>query len=158
MEKIQYVYKTPVNTLYVVASPHGLEGVFFNKQSFTLVQQIGLATPAEQVLTKTINQLNEYFGGQRKIFDLPVNPEGTTFQQDVWKAVARIPFGQTMAYRDIARMINKPKAVRAVGSAIGKNPLGIIIPCHRIIAADGSLGGYAGGLGVKRQLLALEQG
>lgn len=114
-------------------------------------------TPQIQILKKTVAQLEQYFKGQRQKFELPVDIIGTDFQIQVWQALAQIPFGKTVSYSDIARKIKNPKAVRAVGSANGKNPLAIIVPCHRVIAADGTMGGYAGGLKLKKALLDLEK-
>jgi methylated-DNA-[protein]-cysteine S-methyltransferase len=103
-----------------------------------------------------IQQLAEYFSGARRRFDVPMQLHGTPFQQRVWRALARIPYGKKVSYGDIAREIGKPNAARAVGQAVGSNPLPIIIPCHRVIAGDGTLGGFGGGLATKRQLLTLE--
>ncbi len=157
MDQIQYEMKSPIGPLYVVASAKGLDGIFFKKQTSPSVKNVGGSTPPEKILSKTVAQLNAYFAGQRQQFDVPLNLQGTTFQMQVWKELAKIPYGQTVAYRDIAKRIKNPKAVRAVGSANGKNPVCIIIPCHRVIAADGTIGGYGGGLAKKRQLLSLEQ-
>jgi O-6-methylguanine DNA methyltransferase len=104
-----------------------------------------------------LRQLAEYFTGRRCAFDLPLHLEGTSFQKKVWRQLMRIPHGQTASYADIARAIGHPKAVRAVGNANGKNPLPILIPCHRVIASDGTLGGYSSGLQRKRWLLRHEQ-
>lgn len=101
-------------------------------------------------------QLSEYFAGQRREFDLDLAPVGTDFQLRVWKALRAIPYGAVRNYGDIARAIGQPKAARAVGQANGCNPLPIVIPCHRVIASDGSIGGYSGGLAIKHRLLALE--
>lgn len=101
-------------------------------------------------------QLAEYFRGERREFDLPLAPRGTEFQRKVWAALRRIPFGKTISYRQLAQNIGNPAAMRAVGGANGANPIAIIIPCHRVVAADGTLGGYTGGLGFKRRLLELE--
>lgn len=106
---------------------------------------------------KAISQLKEYFCGTRKSFDLPLEMKGTDFQKKVWSALCRIPYGETRSYKDIAEEIGKPKAVRAVGGANNKNRFMIIVPCHRVIGADGSLTGYAGGIDVKKKLLKLEQ-
>lgn len=112
---------------------------------------------APNVITaQAVNQLTEYFAGQRRTFDLPLAAKGTTFQQHVWQLLRDIPYGQTASYSDIAQRLGKPKAVRAVGAANGRNPISIIVPCHRVIGADGSLTGYAGGLARKSQLLNLE--
>jgi len=101
-------------------------------------------------------QIREYFGGERKTFDVPLAPQGTDFQISVWQALAKIPYGETCAYADIAKGIGNPKAVRAVGSANGNNPIAIIVPCHRVIGSDGNLTGFGGGLDSKRYLLELE--
>ena len=103
-------------------------------------------------------QLREYFAGTRRDFDLPLAPAGTPFQQSVWNELRRIPYGRTKSYLDVANAIGKPAAVRAVGAANGANPLPIVVPCHRVIGANGSLTGFGGGIDVKRRLLALESG
>jgi methylated-DNA-[protein]-cysteine S-methyltransferase len=103
-----------------------------------------------------IAQLGEYFAGERRRFDLPLAPQGTEFQRRVWRALTEIPYGETVSYGELARRIGKPSAPRAVGLANGANPLPIIVPCHRVIGADGSLTGFGGGLPIKRKLLALE--
>lgn len=102
-------------------------------------------------------QLEEYFYGIRKIFDIKMAPTGTPFQQSVWQALQKIPYGQTASYQEIAKRINNPRASRAVGMANNKNPIAIIIPCHRVIGSNGKLVGYAGGLNLKQQLLELEK-
>ena len=111
---------------------------------------------AQKILSATKKQLEQYFAGKRTAFDIPLDLEGTDFQQLAWRALCRIPFGRTISYGDQAKNIKKPKAFRAVGSANGKNPIPIIVPCHRVVAGDGSLGGYSLGLKMKKQLLALE--
>ncbi len=111
----------------------------------------------ETVLAAALAQLAAYFAGTLRAFDLPLDPRGTPFQRRVWDAVAAVPYGETRSYGAIARAIGQPLAVRAVGAANGANPLALIIPCHRIIGADGKLHGYGGGLDTKRQLLALER-
>ena len=102
-------------------------------------------------------QLREYFDGKRREFDLPLAPDGTGFQCRVWRELRRIPYGETISYGELARRIGKPTAARAVGAANGRNPLAIVVPCHRVIGADGTLTGYGGGLPVKEALLALER-
>ena len=102
-------------------------------------------------------QLEEYFEGRRQTFDLPLAPEGTAFQRSVWQALTEIPYGETISYGELARRIGNPQASRAVGLANGANPLPIVVPCHRVIGADGSLTGFGGGLDIKRKLLALER-
>jgi methylated-DNA-[protein]-cysteine S-methyltransferase len=111
---------------------------------------------ADPVLEASATQLKEYFAGKRHSFDLPLAAAGTDFQRSVWAALAAIPYGELRSYRDIAQSIAKPKAVRAVGAANGRNPLPIVVPCHRVIGADGSLTGFAGGLQAKTYLLELE--
>ena len=106
-----------------------------------------------ELIKETCHQLSEYFEGTRKYFDLPINPQGTIFQKKVWKELSKIPYGQTRSYKDIAHAIGNPKAYRAVGMANNKNPITIIIPCHRVIGKNGDLTGYAGGLNLKKQLL-----
>ena len=109
-----------------------------------------------ELLSEAERQLNEYFEGARREFDLPLRPEGTAFQKDVWNALCQIPYGQTRSYAEIARSVGRDKAFRAVGMANHNNPISIIIPCHRVVGADGSLTGYGGGLDKKRFLLRLE--
>lgn len=147
---------SPLGPIYLVASPVGLQGVYFNKQQVSYVNALGKSTVQERILNKAVKQLGEYFAGRRKRFELVLDLAGTPFQQQVWRQLLKIPFGKTVAYNGIAKKIKRPKAVRAVGSANGKNPLCIIIPCHRVIAADGSIGGYSGGIGIKKRLLELE--
>ena len=109
------------------------------------------------VLEEAVRQLKEYFAGERREFTLPVDPRGTPFQKSVWRALCGIPYGETRSYGEIARAVGKPGACRAVGMANHRNPVSIIIPCHRVIGADGSLTGYGGGLERKRFLLRLER-
>lgn len=111
----------------------------------------------ESVVEPYQYQLKQYLQGKRTKFDLPIDITGTDFQRSVWRQLQRIPYGQTSNYSKIAKLINRPKAVRAVGTAIGKNPILMIIPCHRVLTKDGNLGGYRGGLTMKRSLLELEK-
>lgn len=113
-------------------------------------------TEKTEVLAEAERQLQEYFAGVRQVFDLLLKPDGTAFYQSVWKALQEIPYGETRTYGDIAKIIGKPKAARAVGMANHHNPIMIVIPCHRVIGANGQLVGYAGGLDIKRRLLDLE--
>ena len=110
-----------------------------------------------ELTDRAMEQLREYFSGQRKQFELPYELRGTEFQKKVWAALEAIPYGQTRSYREIAQAVGNPKAVRAVGAANGKNPMWIVVPCHRVIGADRGLTGYAGGVELKRALLELEQ-
>lgn len=112
--------------------------------------------PAESGHELYRSQLEEYFDGKRRVFELPLDLRGSAFQKDVWNVVADIPFGRTASYGQIAQLIGRPGASRAVGAANGQNPIPIVIPCHRVIGSDGSLTGYGGGLPLKRQLLSLE--
>jgi methylated-DNA-[protein]-cysteine S-methyltransferase len=112
---------------------------------------------AEEPFAEARRQLHAYFAGDLVAFDLPLAAEGTPFQQAVWKALVEIPYGETISYGELARRIDKPSAVRAVGAANGQNPLAIVVPCHRVIGSNGKLTGYGGGLHVKEALLALER-
>lgn len=114
-------------------------------------------SPSDVIARAAIKQLREYFDGLRQIFTLPLDPHGTEFQRRVWKALCEIPYGETRSYAEIASAVGNPKACRAVGLANHRNPISILIPCHRVIGADGSLVGYGGGLNIKRSLLELEQ-
>lgn len=157
------VFKTktidsPVGRLSLIASGRGLVAVLWENDWPGRVRLPPL-TPDEHdaILTQAERQLSEYFAGQRTTFDLPLDPRGTPFQRAVWAELLKIPFGQTTSYATIAASLGKPKAVRAVGAANGKNPLSIVTPCHRVIGRDGSLTGFAGGLAVKAWLLELEK-
>ena len=118
----------------------------------------GAGNGAEGLLAEAARQLDEYFSGQRRQFDLPLDLQGTEFQQRVWRAVSGIPYGQTRTYAQIAAGVGSPRAVRAVGAANGANPVAILVPCHRVVGSGGGLGGYGGGLELKRRLLDLEAG
>jgi methylated-DNA-[protein]-cysteine S-methyltransferase len=152
-----HVHASPVGALLLVATHAALTGLWFDNEHTRVTGDAKPADPqAHPVLRATVAQLDEYFAGTRRVFDLPLAPEGTPFQQKVWRALRDIAWGETCAYRDIAQRIGQPSAVRAVGLANGRNPISIIVPCHRVIGADGTLTGYGGGLPVKRALLALE--
>ena len=140
--------------LRLIASDKGLVAIDVRNVK-TSSDQVKNAA-AQKILSATKKQLEQYFAGKRTAFDIPLDLEGTDFQQLAWRALCRIPFGRTISYGDQAKNIKKPKAFRAVGSANGKNPIPIIVPCHRVVAGDGSLGGYSLGLKMKKQLLALE--
>ena len=156
-----YVSKTipsPVGRLTLVASDAGLAAVLWENDS---PKRVPLTVSGEDakhpVLREAERQLKEYFAGKRTSFDLPLDFHGTDFQKRVWKALLKIPFGETRSYAQIARALGKPTAMRAVGAANGRNPISIIAPCHRVIGKDGTLTGFAGGLKAKAHLLALEQ-
>lgn len=142
------VLETPIGPLWVGATDNAVVEVEFFDDPRPVSE-----TPLVQ---RALAQLRDYFTGERREFDLPLGASGTAFQQQVWRALCTIPYGRTASYRHIADAIGNPKAVRAVGAANGRNPLAIVVPCHRIIGADGSLTGYAGGLERKQWLLAHE--
>ena len=150
----ELVMETPVGKLRLVASNKGLTAIDV-KATYSK-----LATKpdgrAQKILAETRKQLTQYFAGDRKKFDVPFDLSGTPFQLKAWKTLTRIPYGKTISYGEQAKAMRKAKAVRAVGSANGKNPIPIIIPCHRVIASNGGLGGYSLGLKMKRQLMKLE--
>lgn len=146
---------SPIGPLFLTASAKGLTGIFWKKQA---ASNTGSAPAALRVLDRAERELAAYFAGRLKRFTVPLDPAGTPFQKRVWKELGRIPYGRTSSYKEIARRVKNPKAVRAVGGANGRNPLCIVVPCHRVIAADGSIGGYSGGLKIKSRLLALETG
>lgn len=147
-----YCYHSPIGPLRLVGSDEGLTHILLPGQTVPEDALDG-ETP---LLRRAALELKEYFSGRRKSFTVNLCPSGTPFQMAVWAALQTIPYGQTVSYKDIAAQIGKPAAVRAVGGANGKNPIPILIPCHRVVAADGSLGGYALGPEIKRTLLALE--
>lgn len=142
--------QTPIGLLEIKASDAGVHSILF------VDKRESSASPS-QLTDEACRQLTEYFNAKRRVFDLPLAACGTGFQRCVWHALTDITFGETVSYAHIANVIGKPKAVRAVGAANGKNPLSIVVPCHRIIGANGSLTGYAGGLERKAYLLNLEQ-
>ncbi|MDZ4380967.1 MAG: methylated-DNA--[protein]-cysteine S-methyltransferase [Parvibaculum sp.] len=148
---------TPIGRLRLAATEAGLAAVLFaNQKDIAFPKREGSAK-ARAHLDKAVNALNRYFEGKQTDFaGLTLAAEGTAFQKSVWAALARIPFGETRSYRDIACAIGNPKGVRAVGLANGRNPLPIIVPCHRVIGADGSLTGFGGGLPTKKWLLEFE--
>jgi methylated-DNA-[protein]-cysteine S-methyltransferase len=148
---------TPVGELKLVASDNGLAAILWENDDPRRVPTGSLtADENHPVLCETERQLNDYFAGTRTAFSIPLDFHGTEFQKQVWAALLTIPFGETRSYSQIAQQIHNPKAVRAVGAANGKNPISIVAPCHRVIGADGTLTGFAGGLAAKARLLALE--
>ncbi|MBU6422065.1 MAG: methylated-DNA--[protein]-cysteine S-methyltransferase [Gammaproteobacteria bacterium] len=153
-----YCYlQTPVGQLLLAGGAQGLRHVDFQDGPHPAKPEPDWQKD-EKPFREVIKQLKEYFAGQRRSFDLPLAPEGTDFQLKVWRALRGIPFGATWSYGQLAKRIGKPKASRAVGAANGQNPIPIIVPCHRVIGADGSLTGFGGGLKIKQQLLELESG
>ena len=151
---------SPLGGITLAASEQGVCGVWFDEQRHgpSLAQiQSWTTAPQNPLLVQTAEQLQAYFAGRPYHFDLPLDlSSGTPFQQSVWQALLKIGGGQHQSYGDLARQLNNPKAVRAVGAAVGRNPISIIVPCHRILGAGGQLTGYAGGLWRKQALLQLE--
>lgn len=147
---------SPVGPLFLAASDAGLHVIEFHRSRHPARRQHDWRQGAHRWLDETAGQLAEYFAGHRHRFDLPLAPQGTPFQRDVWQALAGIEYGRTESYAGLARRIGRPGASRAVGAANGRNPLPIVLPCHRVIGTNGSLTGFGGGLPVKRFLLELE--
>jgi methylated-DNA-[protein]-cysteine S-methyltransferase len=148
------IYTSPIGPLTLYANERGLSGLHFEGSKVPAESARGEENP--EPFEAAIEQLDEYFAGAREIFDLPLALSGTPFQLSVWKALCTIPFGETWSYGELAKAIGNPKGMRAVGLANGRNPVAVIVPCHRVIGADGSLTGFGGGLPRKRFLLELE--
>ena len=150
---------SPVGALKLVASERGLSAILWENDNPKRVR-LGepVVRPDHPVLLQAERELAEYFAGDRTSFGLPLDAAGTEFQKKVWSALSTIPYGATRSYGELARQIGAPKASRAVGAANGRNPLSIVVPCHRAIGSNGALTGFAGGLETKRYLLSLEAG
>lgn len=146
-----YKYRTIIGPLFILENNGSIVGISNKVEGW---QGINKET---EVIKETYSQLSEYFAGKRDSFDIPIKTQGTDFQEKVWNALKQIPYGETRSYKDIAIAIGKPKAMRAVGMANNRNPIMIVIPCHRVIGANGQLIGYGGGLDVKEKLLTLEK-
>lgn len=157
---MEYYYKeiaSPVGRLKIVASDNGLAAILWEDDNPNRVRvRIYTESNTHPVLIATERELMEYFEGKRTSFSITLDPIGTEFQKEVWKALSTIPYGETRSYRDIANQIGNVKAVRAVGAANGRNPISIVVPCHRVIGTSGELTGFAGGLEAKARLLSLE--
>ncbi len=148
---------SPVGQLTLVASDTALRAVLWeNEKPGRVPIVLGPEKADHPILNAAAAQLKAYFRGEITAFDLPLDPVGSPFQQEVWKTLATIPYGQTLSYGELALRVGRPKAARAVGAANGKNPLSIVLPCHRVIGANGQLTGFANGLEAKSKLLALE--
>lgn len=147
---------SPLGTILIARTEKGLAGLWFDEQKWHPGVIDAPWADNDPLLKKAAKQVAEYFSGMRKCFDLPLDLQGTQFQQGVWKALCCIESGSTKTYGDIAREAGSPTAVRAVGAAVGRNPLSVIVPCHRVLGGNGRLTGYAGGLDRKRALLELE--
>ncbi len=150
-------HPSPLGPLLLAAKDGGLSGVYYQQHNHFAGKQDWQQVSDHALLKQAAYQLDEYFAGQRQVFDLPLAPHGTLFQTEVWQGLRQIPYGGTSNYSELAQAIARPKAVRAVGAANARNPLSIIVPCHRVIGRSGDLVGYAGGLERKQFLLALEK-
>ena len=144
--------ETEMGSIYILEEKGKITGLTYDKEEIGDIEQ-----RSSSLLEKAERQLTEYFEGRRKNFDLPIELKGTDFQVKVWKALKKIPYGETKSYQEIAEEVASPKAFRAVGNANNKNPISIIIPCHRVIGKSGKLAGYGGGLDKKEYLLNLEK-
>ena len=143
-----YRYNTTLGKIYISADEKNILEISFNKPNYHEKETA--------LIKKAFSELEEYFNGQRKTFDLPLKLEGTKFQKKVWQELIKIPYGKTISYKELAKAVGNEKACRAVGMANNKNKIMIVIPCHRVIGSNGNLTGYAGGLNIKKQLLDLE--
>jgi methylated-DNA-[protein]-cysteine S-methyltransferase len=154
---MNYCYlETKIGPLLIAGDAEAIRKIYFAKSGKPQKPERDWTEGARGPIAEAARQLREYFSGKRTGFDLPLAPEGTAFQKSVWKQLQEIPYGETISYGELARRVGNPKASRAVGSANGKNPIPIVIPCHRVIATGGGLGGFGGGLPTKEKLLALE--
>jgi len=147
-----YIYRTILGNVQILEESKAIAGI-----SFQQIFSENLINRETSIIKEAFKQLSEYFKGIRKDFDLPLNPKGTDFQKKVWCELTKIPYGETKSYKQIAESIGSPKACRAVGLANNRNPIAVVIPCHRVIGSSGNLIGYAGGLHRKEFLLNLEQ-
>jgi O-6-methylguanine DNA methyltransferase len=148
---------SPVGSLFLAASTKGLVRLEFEARVQKLSPDTIQLRESKPALAPYLRELNDYFAGERREFSLPLDLRGTEFQLACWRALLEIPYGETRSYRDIAQAIGHPHAYRAVGMSNNRNPIAIVVPCHRVIASSGSLCGYGGGLDIKRKLLDLEQ-
>lgn len=147
---------SPLGRLLLAASDAGLRGIYFDEHRHFKGKGNWQLDPAHVVLQQAAQQLQEFFAGTRTAFDLPLDLHGTPFQQAVWQQLLAIPYGATVSYAQHAQRVGRPTAARAVGAAIGRNPVSIVVPCHRVVGSNGAHTGYAGGLDRKRALLAFE--
>lgn len=156
MDRLFY-YDTKIGRLGIREDGEGITHIYFREANVDVeIKSNKLVIQESDLIKKTYIQLKEYMEGQRKQFDLPLNPKGTEFQRKVWNALTKIPYGETRSYKDIAIAVGNEKASRAVGMANNKNPIPIVIPCHRVVGSNKKLVGYAGGLDLKEKLLSLE--
>jgi methylated-DNA-[protein]-cysteine S-methyltransferase len=150
-----HTFDSPVGELLLTADGQALTGLYMELRRGRLAPGERRALP---VFAAAEAQLRAYFAGELVEFDLPLAPRGSSFQLEVWEALRGIPYGETISYGELAQRVRRPGAARAVGAANGRNPIGIVVPCHRVIGSDGTLTGYAGGIERKRRLLELESG
>ena len=148
-------FDTTRGRMLLVSSERGLAGAYFVGQKYYPKLSEGWQRDRKG-LRQAKRELTEYLAGKRRRFSVPLDPQGTAFQRAVWREIAKVPFGKTMSYGELARRAGFPGSARAAGAATGRNPLGVIVPCHRIVGSNGSLTGYAGGLAKKKAFLALE--
>ncbi len=152
-----------MKNIFFYSTSIGKIGIADNGEAITNLYFEGEKSPQDvkvketELIMEAAAQLNEYLAGRRKVFGIPLAPEGTPFQQSVWEALKAIPYGETRSYKEIAEAIGQPNSCRAVGMANNKNPIAIFVPCHRVIGTNGKLVGYAGGLGIKERLLSMEK-
>ncbi len=151
------LFDSPIGPLLIAGDQEGVRHIQFPQEGKAAKPERGWIEANSGAVAEAVAQLRQYFAGRRSEFDLPLAPQGTPFQLAVWRELQKIPYGQTISYGELARRIGNPKASRAVGSANGANQIPIVIPCHRVIAAGGKLGGFGGGLPVKEALLAHER-
>ncbi len=149
------VVDSPVGEVTIQTSDKGITGVWFENHT-TKPQTLGMCSPTHPILVEAKRQFELYFSAKLTSFSLPIDAKGTEFQKRVWSELCQIPYGQSISYQELANRIGKPKAVRAVGAANGKNTISVIVPCHRVIGKNGKLTGYAGGVERKKRLLELE--
>ena len=162
MERVYYAdIESPIGSIWAAATEDGLVQVDFPRPEPEFVESLRRKVDAEVIqdpekFHKLGEMMEAYFNGERVVFDLPLDLRGTEFQKAVWRAIYRIPYGRLSSYGRLAAAVGRPRAARAVGNAVGANPLALVIPCHRVIRSDGSLGGFGGGLNLKRYLLSIE--
>jgi methylated-DNA-[protein]-cysteine S-methyltransferase len=150
-------FQSPQGQMLLLATEDGLSGVYFVGQKyFPEKEKKWQRDPDHAPLKQAKRELQEYFAGRRRQFEVALDPQGTPFQRSVWKAISKVAFGRTITYGELARRAGEPGSARAAGAATGRNPISVIVPCHRIVGSDGRLIGYAGGLKRKHALLALE--
>jgi methylated-DNA-[protein]-cysteine S-methyltransferase len=150
-------FESPIGPLLIAGNAHALARISFPENGKPMRPEADWIESATGPVGEAIRQLREYFAGRRREFDLPLAPEGTEFQKSVWKRLQEIPYGATISYGELAKRVGNANASRAVGAANGKNPLPIVVPCHRVIGANGKLVGFGGGLPVKHALLEIER-